>query len=112
LFFTLFPISLMFAHRFAGLVIAFMIRGLKEFGEPARKALIIAEAKPELRARTYGAYYLIRDCVVTTGSFLGAWLWSLGPRVNFAAAAMCGACGTLWFWWFVLRARGEEKLPG
>src|SRR6185369_737545 len=103
LFFTLFPISLMFAHRFAGLVIAFMIRGLKEFGEPARKALIISQADPELRARTYGAYYLIRDCVVTSGSFLGAWFWIIGPRANFLGAAACGLLGTLVFGWFVWR---------
>jgi MFS family permease len=102
-FFTLFPVSLLWANNFEWLALAFVIRGLKEFGEPARKALIIGEAAPELRARTYGAYYLIRDCIVTTGSFLGAWLWKLGPHVNFAGAAICGALGTLWFWWFVYR---------
>src|SRR5262249_12616197 len=62
-FFTLFPVSLLWAHTFGWLAFAFVVRGLKEFGEPARKALIIGEASPELRARTYGAYYLIRDCV-------------------------------------------------
>jgi MFS family permease len=102
-FFTLFPVSLIWANSFGSLAIAFVIRGLKEFGEPARKALIIGEAVPELRARTYGAYYLIRDCVVTTGSFLGAWLWSIGPRANFLGAAICGALGTIWFWWFIYR---------
>jgi sugar phosphate permease len=56
-----------------------------------------------LRARTYGAYYLIRDSVVTTGSVLGAWLWSIGPRANFISAAVCGALGTIWFWWFLYR---------
>src|SRR5207244_13159481 len=71
-FFTLFPLSLLWAHNFAWLAVAFVVRGLKEFGEPARKALIIAQAPPELRNRTFGAYYLIRDCVVTTGSFPGA----------------------------------------
>ena len=103
IFFTLFPLTLLRADNFTGLAAAFAVRGLKEFGEPARKALIIGEARADLRARTYGAYYLIRDCVVTTGSFLGAWLWRLGPRVNFAGAAVCGALGTLWFWWFVYR---------
>jgi len=68
-----------------------------------REALIIGEASPEIRARTYGAYYLIRDCIVTTGSFLGAWLWSIGPQANFIGAAVCGALGTVWFWWFVFR---------
>jgi MFS family permease len=104
-FFTLFPLTLLFAHNFAWLALAFVVRGFKEFGEPARKALIIGEAAPEMRARTYGAYYLIRDCTVTSGSFLGAWLWHLGPRVNFIGAAACGALGTLWFWWFVCRKR-------
>jgi MFS family permease len=108
-FFTLFPVSLLWADNFAWLALAFAVRGLKEFGEPARKALIIGEAKPELRSRTYGAYYLIRDCIVTTGSFLGAWLWSIGPRVNFVGAAVCGALGTVWFWWFVFRKR-EPKM--
>src|SRR6185503_798526 len=74
-FFTLFPATLLWATNFAWLGVAFAIRGLKEFGEPARKALIIGEATPALRSRTFGAYYLIRDCVVTAGSFLGAWLW-------------------------------------
>jgi len=94
-FFTLFPVTLLWATSFCWLAVAFVVRGLKEFGEPARKA--------ELRARTYGAYYLIRDCVVTTGSFLGAWLWSLDPRANFLGAAVCGGLGTIWFWWFVYR---------
>lgn len=103
-FFTLFPLTLLWAGNFAWLAVAFGVRGLKEFGEPARKALIIAQASPELRARTYGAYYLIRDCVVTAGSFLGAWLWSLSPQANFIGAAVCGALGTIWFAWFVNRS--------
>ena len=107
-FFTLFPISLLWASSFGWLALAFVIRGLKEFGEPARKALIIGEAVPELRARTYGAYYLIRDCVVTSGSFFGAWLWKLGPQINFAGAAICGLIGTAWFWWFI--GRRSEKI--
>ena len=104
-FFTLFPVTLLFAHNFAWLALAFVVRGLKEFGEPARKALIIGEAAPELRARTYGAYYLIRDCTVTAGSFFGAGLWCLSPSANFIGAAICGALGTLWFWWFIYRKK-------
>ena len=109
-FFTLFPLTLLWAHSFAGLALAFMVRGLKEFGEPARKALILGEARPELRARTYGAYYLIRDCVVTSGSFLGAWLWSFGPQANFLGAAGFGALATTWFWWFVYRQRAPTAV--
>lgn len=108
--FTLFPLTLLWAQSFGWLAFAFIVRGLKEFGEPARKALIIAQARPELRARTYGAYYLIRDFVVTSGSFIGAWLWSLSPRANFIGAALCGALGTLWFWRFVYRRRPSTQL--
>jgi hypothetical protein len=96
------------ADNFNWLALAFVVRGLKEFGEPARKALIIGEARLELRARTYGAYYLVRDCVVTAGSFLGAWLWSIGPRANFMGAAICGGPGTIWFWRFIFR-RGKVE---
>ena len=108
MFFTLFPVTLLWAKNFFWLAAAFAVRGLKEFGEPARKALIIGEAAPALRSRTFGAYYLIRDCVVTGGSFLGAWLWSISPRANFMGAAVCGALGTLWFWRCVYR-RGSNR---
>ena len=108
-FFTLFPLALLRADNFAWLAVAFAVRGLKEFGEPARKALIIGEAKPEMRSRAYGAYYLIRDCLVTSGSFLGAWLWSISPHANFIGAAVCGALGTLWFWWFIFRRPSLQK---
>ena len=111
-FFTLFPVTLLFAHDFKWLALAFVVRGLKEFGEPARKALIIGEAAPELRARTYGAYYLIRDCTVTIGSFLGAWLWHVSPAANFIGAAVCGALGTLWFWWFIYRKDSTQSRKG
>jgi len=102
-FFTLFPLALLWAKSFAWLAVAFAIRGLKEFGEPSRKAMIIGEAAPQIRSRTYGAYYLLRDCLVTLGSFLGAWLWSISPQANFIGAALFGAVGTIWFWWWIAR---------
>jgi MFS family permease len=94
-FFTLFPISLLFAGTFGFLIVAFAIRGLKEFGDPARKALIIGSCPPELRGRMIGSYYLIRDLIVATGAIAGAALWKLGPSVNFSVAAVTGAVGTL-----------------
>jgi MFS family permease len=83
IFFTLFPITLLLARSMRALIFAFVIRGFKEFGEPARKALIISYAPAQLKAKAYGVYYLIRDCVVTLGSFLGAFLWRISPRANF-----------------------------
>jgi len=94
-FFTLFPLSLIWARSFAALGVAFAIRGLKEFGEPARKALIISLAPASNRGQTIGAYYLVRDLTVTAGSFLGAALWALSPEANFWSAFAVGAAGTL-----------------
>lgn len=42
--------------------------------------------------------YLIHDTAVTSGSFLGAWLWAVSPYVNFTFVALCGVTGTWWFW--------------
>jgi MFS family permease len=109
MFFTLFPVTLLWAKNFFWLAVAFAVRGLKEFGEPARKALIIGEAAPAMRSRTFGAYYLIRDCVVSVGSLLGAWLWSISPQVNCIGAAVCGVLGTLWFWRQVYRQDSNQR---
>ena len=103
--FTLFPISLLFSRSFSALVIAFTIRGLKEFGDTSRKALIIGYAEPERRGQMIGAYYLVRDLVVSTGAILGAYLWYLGPRLNFLGAAAIGAVGTIFYVRTIRRSR-------
>jgi MFS family permease len=104
IFFTLFPISLLIAHNFSGLCVAFVIRGLKEFGETARKSLIIGLSPEPRRGQTIGTYYLIRDCLATAAAFLGAGLWSIGPKTNFIGAAAIGAAGTLLYVWTAGRA--------
>jgi MFS family permease len=95
--FTLFPIALLMSRSFSALVIAFTIRGLKEFGDTSRKALIIGYSEPERRGRMIGAYYLVRDLVVSTGAILGAYLWKLGPALNFLGAAALGMAGTIFY---------------
>lgn len=98
-FFTLFPVSLLVAHSFRGLCVAFVIRGLKEFGETARKSLIIQLSPEPRRGQTIGTYYLIRDCLATAAAFLGAALWKISPKTNFIGAAAIGAAGTLLYAW-------------
>src|SRR5438132_4009330 len=95
--FTLFPISLLMARSFPALVIAFSIRGLKEFGDTSRKALIIGYSDPERRGQMIGTYYLVRDSIVSTGAIVGAYLWKLGPALNFLGAAALGAAGTIFY---------------
>jgi MFS family permease len=93
--FTLFPVTLWFSSNFAMLALAFAIRGLKEFGDTSRKALIIGYSGPERRGQMIGAYYLVRDLLVSTGSLLGALLWKFGPGANFFTASALGALGTV-----------------
>ena len=95
--FTLFPISLLLSRSFSGLVIAFVIRGLKEFGDTSRKALIIGYSDSARRGQMVGAYYLVRDLIVSTGAILGAYLWKLGPGLNFVGAAALGIAGTIFY---------------
>ena len=95
--FTLFPISLLMSRSFSALVIAFVIRGFKEFGDTSRKALIVGYSDPDRRGQMIGTYYLIRDLIVSTGAILGAYLWTLGPALNFLGAAALGMAGTIFY---------------
>ena len=104
-FFAAFPLMLLISNSTAMLFAAFVVRGLKEFGDPARKALIVAIAPEDARGRTVGAYYLIRDLVVTPGAFLGAGLWAISPHANFWAAFLIGIAGTIFYAWNLSRTR-------
>ena len=95
--FTLFPLALWYSSSFAMLVLAFAIRGLKEFGDTSRKALIIGYCDPRRRGQMIGAYYLVRDLLVSSGALLGAWLWKSGPEANFLTATILGAIGTIYY---------------
>lgn len=102
-FFTLFPVTLWFSQALWPLVGAFVVRGLKEFGEPTRKALIMDLAPVNRKAAMFGLYYLVRDVVVSFAALGGAWLWAIHPRVNLAVAFGFGVAGTMWF-----AARGRD----
>ncbi|HTI99667.1 MAG TPA: MFS transporter [Dongiaceae bacterium] len=96
-FFTLFPLTLLGAQSFWPLLGAFVMRGLKEFGEPTRKALILDLAPEDRRAAMFGLYYLVRDVVVSFAALGGAGLWAINPRLNLLVAFGFGVIGTIWF---------------
>ena len=121
IFFTAFPLVLLVAQSFWVMAIAFVIRGLKEFGEPTRKALIMDLALDGRKAATFGVYYLVRDIIVSIAAFGGALLWDAStakriidaigmghsllpflnsitsPTTNFLAAFVFGLAGTFYF---------------
>jgi MFS family permease len=107
--FTLFPISLLLSRSFPALLVAFAIRGFKEFGDTSRKALIIGYCDPARCGQMIGAYYLVRDLAVSFGAILGAYLWALGAELNFLGAAALGIAGTI-FYIKTIRDQREDEL--
>lgn len=95
--FALFPVVIVAASTFAMLVIAFIIGGLREIGEPARKAMIVDFARDDMRARSVGLYYLIRSLSITPAAALGGILWNVTPQAPFVIAAIIGLLGTIVF---------------
>lgn len=93
--FTFFPLTLLFSRSLAALSFAFIVRGLKEFGDTPRKALILAGSDANRRGQMVGAYYLTRDVIASLGAIVGAYLWKLGPEKNFLGAAAFGVAGTV-----------------
>ena len=96
-FFTFFPLVLLYSRSFEWLIAAFILRGLKEFGEPTRKALIMDLSPNHCRAGMFGLYYLIRDVVVSFAALGGAFLWQISPQANLITAFIFGIIGTLGF---------------
>lgn len=96
-FFAIFPIVLGLSNSIGMLYVAFIIRGLKEFGEPTRKALIVRLSDPDIKASAYGTYYLIRDVVVSIAALSSAFLWNVSPYLNFGLASLFGFIGLFIF---------------
>lgn len=109
LFFALFPISIPLlgsAAGFFGLCLSFVIGGLREIGEPARKAMIADLVPPEVRTQAIGLYWSARSVAVMLASPVGALLWifgnrlqpGLGPWLMFCTAGALGILGAVWFY--------------
>ena len=107
-FFALFPLAVRLASTFPALLVAFVIGGLKEFGEPARKSLIVDLAPDHLRGRAVGVYYGIRNLLVVPAGVIGGLLWQQSPVLPLDAAAVVGTIGTLAF---ALSSPRETTLP-
>ena len=97
IFFTFFPLVLLYSRSFDWLIVAFILRGLKEFGEPTRKSLIMDLAPQRYKAGMFGLYYLIRDSIASVATLGGAFLWQIDPKINLITAFAFGIIGTLGF---------------
>ncbi len=95
--FSLFPLAVVVSGSFTWLVLAFVVGGLRELGEPARKALIVDLARTSLRARSIGLYYLVRSVAIAPAAFVGGLLWKVAPSLPFYVATAIGLIGTAAF---------------
>ncbi|MGH9847360.1 MAG: MFS transporter, partial [Blastocatellia bacterium] len=98
LFFALFPLAVQWVQGTVTLAIAFVIGGLKEMGEPARKALIVDLSDPAQRGRAVGVYYTVRNLLIVPAGALGGLLWARAPRLPLLAGFVVGMLGLLVFW--------------
>ena len=95
--FALFPLAVILSSSFPRLILAFVIGGLREIGEPSRKAMIVDFAEAGVRARSVGLYYLVRSFSITPAAAVGGLLWRLAPGVPFVVAGIIGLAGTVVF---------------
>jgi MFS family permease len=109
-FFSLFPLSVVLLGQSAGawgLVAAFVIGGLREIGEPARKAMVTELAPAEFRTQAIGVYWSARSVAILLAPLAGGVLWvGLGPDAAFWTAGALGILGTALFY---LRFSGTPK---
>lgn len=92
-FFALFPLVLIVVPA-GWLWLAFVVYGLREIGEPARKALITSLLPEAVRARGVGLYWGVRSFALCTAALVGAALWyEGGPNVLFTSAFGMGCIG-------------------
>ncbi len=102
--FALFPVAIVLSSGFGSLIVAFIIGGLREIGEPSRKAMIVDFAVPHLRARTVGLYYLVRSLSISPAAAIGGLLWRITPEAPFITAGIVGIIGA-----FVFAATVDEQ---
>jgi len=95
--FASFPVAVIAGSSFAGIAVAFIIGGLREIGEPARKAMIVDFAEDDVRARSVGLYYLVRSLSITPAAAIGGLLWQIAPEIPFVVAGIIGMIGTVVF---------------
>ena len=98
LFFAVFPLAVRLASGWPSLIGAFLIGGLKEIGEPARKAMIVDLAPEGQRAATVGVYYAIRNVLVFPAGLTGGWLWQIRPGLPLEVAFAVGMVAVVIFW--------------
>jgi predicted MFS family arabinose efflux permease len=108
-FFAAFPLAIRMSATYPALVIAFMIGGMREMGEPARKSLIVDLSDPAHRGRSVGVYYTVRNLLVVPAGIVGGMLWQRTPALTLEAAFAVSAVGAAVYLITSRQGRDEES---
>ncbi len=112
--FALFPFALVLLPRtgvgvMPALIAAFALNGLREVGEPARKAAITTGMPAEIRARAVGLYWGLRSLMFCPAPLVAVWLWRhAGPETAFLTG---GCIGLVASFWLLVRVRLRPQEP-
>jgi predicted MFS family arabinose efflux permease len=113
LFFAIFPLGFLLAGITKStivLVIAFILSGLREIGEPARKRMITNLMPEAVRAKAIGFYWGIRSFAFCSSSIAGAVIWmKWGPEVLLVVASIIGFIGAGIF--YLVVGSGNKSSP-
>jgi len=97
----------------AGLILAFIFSGLREIGEPARKAMIVDLVPPEQKSQSIGIYWSARCLAVMSAPLVGGAIWvganhltghapgdatGPGPQVMLLASGLFGVIGVVTYY--------------
>jgi predicted MFS family arabinose efflux permease len=112
-FFALFPLLLAWTGGGWVLLVPFVVYGLREIGEPARKALITSLIPEPIRAQGVGLYWGLRSFAIATAPLAGAAIWySFGPNVLLHVAFALGCVGASVYYAFCRTAPITSNSPG
>jgi hypothetical protein len=93
------------------LVPAFIVGGLREMGEPARKSMIVDLSDPGHRGRSVGVYYTIRNLLVVPAGTLGGLLWQHSTHLPFQVSFVVGMIGVATYIFTFREDRGQQAGP-
>ncbi len=93
--------------------VAFVFMGMREIGEPARKAMIVDLISPEYKTQAIGIYWSARSVAVMLAPIVGGLVWIAsnmlggcriddptgpGPVAMLLASSVCGAVGVVYYY--------------
>jgi hypothetical protein len=102
-----------YAAAIVAISLAFVFAGMREIGEPARKAMIVDLIAPEHKTQAIGIYWSVRSATVMLAPIVGGAIWIAanalfghkitdavgpGPIAMLLASSACGLVGVIYYY--------------